>query len=358
MPDRSAPREAVRTPLPATGPYMIASYRPGHELTLVRNPRFHEWSNAAQPGGYADAIVWKLGVRLDDALTAIQRGHADWVLNYGPLPPGRRRQITTQYASQAHTELVPATYYYFMNTRAPPFNDVRVRRALNYALDRTALARIYHASPACQVVPPQMPGHSPYCPYTMHQSANGARNAPDLAAARRLVAASGTKGMQVKVISNLRTPDLSFIVALLRKLGYRASPWIVPGRRYGLTISDSRNQVQIGSGGWGTDYPAASNFFDVKFSCHAYRPANTFNNNDSEFCNRRIEAEADRARLLGLTDPPAASRAWEHVYRDIIDQAPWLPTVTPTWTDFLSNRAGNYQFHPLWGILIDQLWVR
>jgi ABC-type transport system substrate-binding protein len=128
VPDGSAPREAVRKPLPATGPYQIASYRPGHELKLVRNPRFHEWSTAAQPDGYPDAIVWKLGVRLDDALTAIQRGHADWVLNYGPLPPGRRRQIMTQYASQAHTQLVPLTYYYFMNTRAPPFNDVRVRR--------------------------------------------------------------------------------------------------------------------------------------------------------------------------------------------------------------------------------------
>jgi DNA-binding SARP family transcriptional activator len=44
--------------------------------------------------------------------------------------------------------------------------------------------------------------------------------------------------------------------------------------------------------------------------------------------------------------------------RDIVDQAPWLPTVTPTWTDFISKRTGNYQFHPLWGILIDQLWVR
>jgi hypothetical protein len=86
---------------------------------------------------------------------------------------------------------------------------------------------------------------------------------------------------------------------------------------------------------------AASNFFDVKFSCSVYRPADPFNNNDSEFCNRRIEAEADHARLLGLTDPPAADRAWERVYRDIVDQAPWLPTVTPTWTDFLSKRAGD-----------------
>jgi YVTN family beta-propeller protein len=51
VPYGSAPRKAVRKPLPATGPYMIAGYRPGHELKLVRNPRFHEWSDAAQPQG-------------------------------------------------------------------------------------------------------------------------------------------------------------------------------------------------------------------------------------------------------------------------------------------------------------------
>ena len=61
-------------------------------------------------------------------------------------------------------------------------------------------------------------------PYTMHPRANGAWSAPDLTAARRLIAASGTKGMRVRVINDLRTPDLSFIVALLRKLAYRASP--------------------------------------------------------------------------------------------------------------------------------------
>jgi peptide/nickel transport system substrate-binding protein len=93
-------------------------------------------------------------------------------------------------------------------------------------------------------------------------------------------------------------------------------------------------------------------------SCRVFRPANPFNNNDSEFCDRRIEARAEHARRLGLTDPNAATREWEGVYRDIVDQAPWLPTVTPTWMDFVSKRVGNYQFHPLWGILAQQLWVR
>jgi peptide/nickel transport system substrate-binding protein len=347
VPAGTAPRKARRVPLPATGPYRITAYRPGRELVLSRNPQFHEWSGAAQPAGYPDTIVWKLGMALDDALVAIERGRADWVLNYGPLPPGRRREILTRYASQTHTNLVPLTYYYFMNTREPPFDDVRVRRALNYALDRTAMARIYGTKPTCSVVPPQLPGYSAGCPYRR-----------DLARARRLIAASGTRGMRVRVINDVRTRDQAFIVRLLRTLGYRASAWIVPGRDYGLTISDSRTGVQIGNGGWNADYPAASNLFDSKFSCSAYRPANPFNNNDSEFCDRRIEAGAERARRLGIANPDASTRVWAKVYRDILDRAPWLPTVTPTWTDFVSRRVGNYQFHPLWGILADQLWVR
>jgi peptide/nickel transport system substrate-binding protein len=244
---------------------------------------------------------------------------------------------------------VPFTYYYFMNTRAPPFDDARVRRALNYALDRKRLARIYDAKPTCQVIPPQLPGYTRYCPY-------GAT--PDLTKAKRLIAASGTRGMRVRVINDRRSPALAFMVRLLRRLGYKASPWIVTGRRYGATTSDSRKHVQIGDGGWGADYAAASSLYDNKFSCRAYRPANPFNNNDCELCDRRIDAQAERASRLAQTDALAANRLWEKVYRDVVDRAPWLPTVTPRQTDFVSKRVGNYQFHPLLGMLADQLWVR
>ena len=54
----SAPRtEATTRGLPATGPYVIASYQPGREVRLVRNPHFHVWSRAARPDGYPDEIL-------------------------------------------------------------------------------------------------------------------------------------------------------------------------------------------------------------------------------------------------------------------------------------------------------------
>ncbi len=57
LPAGVPPRETGTHGLPATGPYMVARYRPDHFLKLVRNPYFHEWSKAAQPDGYPDDIV-------------------------------------------------------------------------------------------------------------------------------------------------------------------------------------------------------------------------------------------------------------------------------------------------------------
>jgi len=93
--------------------------------------------------------------------------------------------------------------YFFLNTRAPPFDDLRVRHALNLAVDRGAAVKLLGgrrlAVPACQLLPPGMPGYRPYCPYTVHPNPAGTWIAPDLARARALVRASGTKGMRVTV---------------------------------------------------------------------------------------------------------------------------------------------------------------
>ena len=204
VPAGTPPPKGTTHPLPATGPYMIASYRPKHVLTLVRNPYFHEWSKAAQPDGYPDKIVFEIGGTPDEAVDAVIRGKADaFSTSQSETPPSESRlaAITTQHASQVHTNPQPATVALFLNTRLAPFNQSR--RAQGAELRRGSRRsgqggrRADVAQPTCQILPPHFPGYRPYCPYTAGTTAQGRWTAPDLAKARALIARSGTRGMKI-----------------------------------------------------------------------------------------------------------------------------------------------------------------
>jgi YVTN family beta-propeller protein len=349
--------------VPATGPYVIASYAPTRQLELQRNPRFREWSKAAQPDGYPDEVIWKFVVKDQPKVTAVERGEADWLAD---IPPRNRlTELRTQYASQLNTSFSSVTQYLFLNTRLPPFNDIRVRKALNYAINRSVVARLWGgpelARPTCQVLPPSFPGYSRYCPYTRHPTVAGAWSGPDLAQARRLVAASHTKGTRVRVWSYNQPPwaDMArYTAALLNRLGYRATTKRIKPSDYPQTILDSRNKAQIGHFAWGADFPRASNFFTPNLTCRSFRPHSPSNLNAAQFCNHKIDAEIKNALAQELTNPEGTSRLWAKIDRDVVDEAPWVPLYTPAQPDFLSKRTGNYQFSPQWGVLLDQLWVR
>ena len=93
-------------------------------------------------------------------------------------------------------------------------------------------------------------------------------------------------------------------------------------------------------------------------SCRALVP-NTGNNiNFSEFCDRKIDRQIRQARALETTDPALASALWSRIDHALVDQAPVVPLVNPKQVEFLSQRVGDYQYNPQWGLLLDQLWVR
>jgi YVTN family beta-propeller protein len=357
-------RRPARRPIPATGPYMIDGYVPGRHLRLVRNPYFREWSNAAQPDGYVDRIVFRLGVDPDRAVTAIVRGRADYGIYDVPFaPPGNRlHELLTRYPAQVHVNPLPQVHYFIMNMRVAPFDDVRVRKALNYAIDRNVLVKLNGgpdaAQPTCQALPPGVPGYDRYCPYTVNPSLTGAYSGPNLAKARALVRASGTAGMRVSVLTDPHLRDTTYVVLVLKKLGYRASARPVAGERYNHLASNTRNRTQISVGGTLTDYPAPSNIIQTWLACDSFKPESDLNSNRAGFCDPRVDAGIERALALESSDPKAAKRLWAQIDREIVDQAPWLPTLNLNTIDFLSARVGNYQFHPQWGILLDQLWVK
>jgi YVTN family beta-propeller protein len=363
----------ARLPLPATGPYMFASADVKRGARLVRNPYFREWFPAAQPDGYPDEIVWRFNVAPSMQRLIVERGSADVALDAGISDEGKGKfppaalfsTLRTRYASQLHLNPALQTFYVFLNTRLPPFNDVRVRQAVNYAVDRNRMDELRGGPelehPSCQVLPPSLDGYQRYCPYTIRPSADGQYTGPDLAKARRLVAASGTKGEEVTVvgIAGIFQPHGgNHLVSVLRTLGYKVRFKNFKRSAYFAAISDSRSRIQAGIMGWLQDYPSAGNFFDAQLTCRSFIPGSSANQNYAEFCNRRIDAEIAGARSLQTTDPGAASRLWSKVDRDVVDQAPWLFIQNPLSLVLVSQRVGNYQYSPQWGPLLDLLWVR
>ena len=353
----STPLRTTRArPPPGTGPYAIVSYDPKRRLELRRNPHFHEWSPAARPDGYPDAIVMKIGISDDAATTDVERGRLD----YTPfLQPHRINEAATRYAGQLHSNAVPQTSYLLMNTRVSPFDALDARRALSYALDRNEIIRRAGGSrlfqPTCQILPPNFPGYTRYCPYTIHPSKAGSWRAPDLAKARSLIARSGPTGMHVTVLSPTGSDwegDARYTVQLLDSLGYKATRKALSFKALGEhPFSGSRKNVQIYIGAWVADYPSAALFIEPNFSCSSSL-------NDSGFCSRKLDAEMRRAKTLQPTDPDAADAQWAHIDQELVNAAPWIPYLNGRALDLVSKRVGNFQLHPEWGVLYDQLWVR
>jgi YVTN family beta-propeller protein len=354
VPAGTSLREAVRRPLPATGPYRIAGLSSSGSLRLVRNPRFREWSSAAQPAGFADEIVIRPIASAVRRARLVAQGKAD----YASATEGEPLGVPPADRPRFHVRPLPATFYLMLDTTRPPFDALDARRAANFGLDRERVIRLggsaATARPTCQVLPPNFPGYRPYCPYSLGSKPASPWKAPDRARARRLVKASGTGGAEVELWwhRNFGAPVGRYLVRELDALGFRARLRLFSGDlgKYFSALEQPRASWHLAGNGWFADYPAASNFINL-LACSS--PYNT-----GRFCNRAIDRKVRQALRIQRRDPASANARWAALDRELTDQAPWVFLSTLYSGDFVSKRVGNYQHHPLWGPLLDQLWVQ
>lgn len=348
-------------PIPGTGPYMIESYDPNKQLKMVRNPYFKEWSEEAQPAGYPDEIDYDFGLTEEAAVTAIQNGQADWM--FDPPPPDRLAELGTRYASQVSLHPLTAMWYAPMNTNLAPFDDVRVRQAVNLAIDRNAIVKLFGgvnlAQPACQILPPGFPSYESYCPYTANPG-SGKWSAPDMEKAKALVAESGTGGQEVTIISEDTVVSRAIGVYLqdvLSELGYKASVKPISQNIQFTYIQNTNNKVQISISQWFQDYPSPSNFLQVLFSCASFTPGSDASVNISGFCDESIDQMMAEAQAASIEDPERAAEIWTAVDKAVTDAAPAAVLFTPKRVDFISKRVKNFTFSPQFYWIVSQSWV-
>jgi peptide/nickel transport system substrate-binding protein len=244
------------------------------------------------------------------------------------------------------------TEYAWLNTSAPPFDDQRVRQALNLAVDRARVVDLTggteSADPTCQLLPPGLPGYRPVCSFTLAPSPAGAWTGADPARAQALIAQSGARGTPIEVWT---WPDRAsvgrYLAELLTGLGFPANVRVF--KDLGETIEAVERpgeRAQIGLNGWIADSPDSATFLRALIGCEG-------DFNLSSFCDPQIDAAIARAEAAEAE----GSSSWQRIEREIAERAPVVPLTTRRYVVVTSPRAGNVQFHPINGVLLDQAWV-
>jgi YVTN family beta-propeller protein len=196
------------------------------------------------------------------------------------------------------------------------------------------------------------------CPYTLSPTPAGGWHAPNLRRALSLIAASGTRGTPITIWNQPGfltdfTSSARYIVSVLDRLGYptRVKPFSVNDTTYLPRLADSRTSPQAYFFNWTPNYPAASEFLGPQFwSCKSFVPGSTSNSNLSEFCDPRFDATVRSALAAEAGKSPTAAQLWAKADRQFTDQAPTVNLATPSQTDLVSRRVGDYQYNAQLGV--------
>jgi peptide/nickel transport system substrate-binding protein len=332
VPANAPPADTSLHPLPSTGPYEIKSYQPKSKIVEQRNPYFQAWRfHGNVPVGNPDRVTWDIVPTATVALRRVISGQDDW-MGYYQIPRDRLPAIAQKYRSRLQTFTPPNLMYFFMNTRVAPFNNARVRQAVNYAISRRWLRRLAGglAQTTENILPPAYPAFSAHDLYP-----HNLRKATRLV--HRYLRESGYK-RKVFVWNHDVAADLPFteyLVSVLNRIGFHAGEKAVTASSYWTTIGKQRTRAQIGFADWVQDFPHPLDWFGL-LDGRAITPTHNSNyaNFDAAWANREIEALARQPYLTHAVD-----ERWASLDRRVMRLAPWAPFLNQEETDFFSPRV-------------------
>ncbi len=329
VPPETPLRDQSFHPPPATGPYVITDSKPTG-WSYARNP---EWKrrNAKLmpelPSGHVGKI--RIAVVRNPFLQAreVETGKTDWMLNPPPgdyFTAGKRRFGRAQFKAQP----TPSTYYFWMNTTKPPFNNLEIRRAVNYAIDPAALEQIYSGQIARtqQVLPPGMPGYEKFELYPH-----------DLAKAKAMIQAAHPSDMNITVWTDTEGPNNEageYYEGILERLGFHTTLKVLNADNYFTVIGNQKTpDLDTGWSNWFEDFPHPNDFFQPLLAGESILPS--FNGN---FARIDVPSLNQAIAKLNRKPWPIPTSEYAALDRSYMELAPWAPYGTPLVSTFVSSQ--------------------
>ncbi|WP_280700065.1 ABC transporter substrate-binding protein [Kitasatospora sp. GP82] len=308
------------------GPYKIEKFEPKKQLTLVRNTSWDPATDTVRKG-LPDKVVIDLNLDaavVDQRLIAGQGQDADAVA-LEPIGPASVGRVMSD--PQVRKRLVTGesinTRFLSINTRHAPLDDVRVRQAIAYALDKDAL-RTTRGGPiagelATTLLPPTLPGAAPEDPYPS-QDGKG-----DPTMAKALLAQAGHAS---DLVLTLDTPATAggkaqgeAVQASLARAGITVKINEISSSAFYSTVGNTARQHDLVIDGWTPDWPGASTYLPILFDGRLITTEG--NNNRAQYDSPAVDTRLDA--IAAMSDPAAAQAAYGELARRIMQDAPVVP---------------------------------
>jgi peptide/nickel transport system substrate-binding protein len=315
-----------------SGAFKMTEWTLGQRIVFER---FKDYYNPSLPK--LDQITFEVGQEPVVALLRLQNGEVD--IPGDGIPPAKFIEVTKDpkfkeliiQGGQLHTG------YVTMNVKIKPFDDVKVRQAVNMAINKDRIVRIINgrAVPANQPLPPSMPGYA--------KDYKGYPYDPEKAKA--LLAEAGVAdGFETELFVANTDPQPRIAQAIqqdLAAIGIKAS---IKSLAQANVIAaggepDGAPMVWSGGMGWIADFPDPSNFYGPILGCSGAVQGGW---NWSWYCNAELDKKAQEADAI--VDPARKEEReamWRDIYLKIMDDAPWAPIFNEERFSVRSERLGG-----------------
>jgi peptide/nickel transport system substrate-binding protein len=328
VPQKTPDEDQSASPIPASGPYMLTKSEPGRGWDYERNPYWAK-DNGKEielPAGHVDKIEIEVQRNQSTQVNDIESGKLNWI--FDPPPTDRYQEVKEQFeGTQFRPEPTISTYYFWMNQSEEPFNNLKVREAVNYAVDPAALERIYTGQivGTQQILPPGMPGYKKLELFPH-----------DVKKAKELVAESGVKDKEITVWTDTESPNNdagTYYQGVLEEIGFKVELKILNADNYFTVIGNtSTPNLDTGFADWFEDYPHPNDFMFL------LNGENIQSTNNQNFSQTNVKALNEKINKLSEEQlGPEQEAGYTELDEEFMKEAAWAPYGTRTLSLFVSE---------------------
>jgi ABC-type transport system substrate-binding protein len=340
-----------------SGPFELSKLKPGQQVVLTRNPSYWMKDKYHNQLPYLNQVTFNVDknpqIDTENFIKGTTAFMSSWTMGSEAIPTETYPQFLANANLKKLVQVYPQVdnFYLGLNNKMAPFNNPKVRQAVEYAIDKKHILRLFNnrGTVANQPLPPTLDGYVKNLPANVNYSYNPAK-------AKQLLKAAGFKPGTPVTISSYDSPGQVKMAAVIQQdlnaVGFKATinttTWAV------FIKAQMLGKQQIFPSGWNEDYPDASDFM-MLFQTSQQPQGTAYGNNDALYSNPAVDKLIVKAQYdQNLTERNALYR---QATIQIMKDAPWVPLYNSVATPAVNSWVHNFYQNAQIEDPLQQIWI-